>query len=175
MEEPCVSKKQSFNCWQNRRSENRTRPFSWSVSFPSSGFACPVFMPCFLNPSWVQTVFRVSRTGPSVSCPPSTPQHLFPVLASCQGQLPAKTPIRPALSLPAKHLIKGDSCRTELCASQHCCMNEKWGENKHPAPSAPPAHPERWAGRWAVEATRPKPGRDHRSMLGFFFTHSKGN
>lgn len=51
----------------------------------------------------------------------------------CYGSLPGArgtqtpTPSAPGLPPPAKRLIKEDSCRADLHASQCCCMNEKQG------------------------------------------------
>lgn len=62
---------------------------------PPGCLLCTHPFPLFswLHLSGSQSVFL---TGPAMSCLPA-PQHLFPVPALCQGQLPAKTPIPPAL------------------------------------------------------------------------------
>lgn len=127
----------------------------------------PCTHPVFSFPDSISlgfSLYSISHPGLAVTCLPP-PQHLFPVVDSSQGHLHAKTPIAsaPVLLLPAKHLIKGDSCRADMHASQHCYVNEKRPEEgeKINIQHHQHQHPERYTAMphwWTAEAVQPKPG-----------------
>lgn len=143
---------------------------------PMGRFFAPPPWGClsFTHPSSLgSSLCTTPHTGPSLTCLPPLLQHLFPVLAPCQGQLPAKTPIpsAAALSPPAKHLIKGDSCRRDLPACQPAVLDE-WeaGRGKEQANLQLTALPIRGAALPCPvgEQLRPRSRRLEELLLPFF-------
>lgn len=168
MEEPCVSK----NSWENRSNENRTghSPDLFCFSPLSllglySCLALCISLGSRLFFAYPAQVHRCPAPPPLLNiCSPSSPR--------ARGSYPPRHPYDRLCRCLPSIWSKGTAAERSCVPASIAAWMRNGEKNKHPAPSAPPARPERWAGRWAAEATRPKPGRDRRSM---FFTHSKGN